>query len=319
LNDKVIIIFFSYFLALSYNQPNFSSNASWDLNATTFANNSIIGQYPFDIFINTNNTIYVPNQQNGEIIIWFEENNTLTRNNFTSSNLSNPYSLFVTISGDIYVDTLNSMGGVSKWTSTLTSGILTMRTCQKCWDLFVDISNMLYCSLGGRHQVIAKSLNYSTNIFLIVAGTGSPHIASNTLNNPRGIFVDINFDLYVADCGNNRIQLFHSGKLTGITVAGNGSLNTTITLNCPTGIILDADKYLFIVDHGNNRIVRSGLNGFQCLGGCLGSSGSASNQLNGPWSLSFDSYGNIFVIDQGNNRIQKFILSTNSNGKFNER
>jgi DNA-binding beta-propeller fold protein YncE len=223
------------------------------------------------------------------------------------------------MSGDIYIDTFNSMGGVSKWTSNLTNGILTMRTCQKCWALFVDISNMLYCSLGERHQVIAKSLNYTTNTFLIVAGTGSPDTNLNTLNNPRGIFVDINFDLYVADCGNDRIQLFHFGKLTGLTVAGNGSSNITITLHCPTGIILDGDQYLFIVDHNNNRIVRSGTNGFQCLAGCSESNGSASNQLNGPWSLSFDSYGNIFVIDQGNNRIQKFILSTNSNSKFNKR
>ncbi len=316
MNDKVVIIFPNYLLAVSYNQPTFSSYALWNPNATTFADNNTIGQYPFDIFINTNNTIYVPNQQNGQIIIWLEENNTLTRNNSTNGNLSNPYSLFVTISGDIYIDTLNSFGGVSKWTSNLTSGILTMRTCQKCWDIFVDISNMLYCSLGEHHQIIAKSLNYNTNTFLIVAGTGSADTALNTLDNPRGIFVDINFDLYVADCGNNRIQLFHEGKLTGITIAGMGSSNLTITLHCPTGIILDADKYLFIVDSGNHRIVRSGPNGFQCLLACSGSSGSASNQLNGPWSLSFDSYGNIFVTDQGNSRIQKFVLSTNSNGKL---
>jgi DNA-binding beta-propeller fold protein YncE len=191
-----------------------------------------------------------------------------------------------------------------------------MRTCQKCWDIFVDISNMLYCSLGERHQIIAKSLNYSTNTFSIVAGTGSADIALNTLNNPRGIFVDINFDLYVADCGNDRIQLFHSGKLFGTTIIGNGSSNSTITLNCPTGIILDGDQYLYIVDHNNHRIVKSGPNGFQCLLACSGSSGSASNQLNGPWSLSFDSYGNIFVTDQGNSRIQKFVLSINSNGKL---
>jgi hypothetical protein len=224
----------------------------------------------------------------------------------------------VTILDDIYVYASNSTGeeGVSKWTSNSTSGILTMRTCQKCWDIFVDISNMLYCSLGERHQIIAKSLNDTTNTFLIVAGTGSTDIALNTLNNPRGIFVDINFDLYVADCGNNRIQLFHEGKLFGTTIAGNGSSNLTITLNCPTGIILDADKYLFIVDSGNHRIIRSGLNGFQCLLACSGSSGSASNQLNGPWSLSFDSYGNIFVTDKGNSRIQKFLLSRNSNGKL---
>ncbi len=171
---------------------------------------------------------------------------------------------------------------------------------------------MLYCLLGQRHQVIAKELDFTTNRFSIVAGTGSADTALNTLNNPRGIFVDINLDLYVADCGNNRIQLFHSTKLTGITVVGNSSSNVTIALNCPTAIILDADKDLFIVDNGNNRIVRSGLRGFQCLVGCFGSTGSASNQLNNPWSISFDSYGNIFVTDQGNNRIQKFILSTDS-------
>jgi DNA-binding beta-propeller fold protein YncE len=160
-------------------------------------------------------------------------------------------------------------------------------------------------------------LNSSLNILKIVAGTGSADSASNTLDNPRGIFVDINFNLYVADCGNDRIQLFQSGKLFGITIAGNSSLNTTITLNCPTGIILDADNYLYIVDSGNQRIIASGSNGFQCLVGCSGTSGSAANQLNNPWSISFDSYGNIFVTDQGNHRIQKFIFSINSCGKFN--
>jgi hypothetical protein len=92
------------------------------------------------------------------LIIWSQENQTLiTNNSITSSNLSNSYSLFVTILDNIYVDASNSMGeGVSKWTSNSTSGILTMRTCQKCWDIFVDISNMLYCSLGERHQIIVQ-------------------------------------------------------------------------------------------------------------------------------------------------------------------
>ncbi len=224
----------------------------------------------------------------------------------------------MTTSDDIYVDTFKSIGGVSKWTSNSTIGILTMYTCQECWDIFVDINNTLYCSLGGRHQIITKSTNNGTNTFSIRAGTGSAGNALNMLNNSRGIFVDINFDLYVADCGNDRIQLFRSGRLSGTTIAGNGS-GAPIALNCPTGIVLDADNYLFIVDSGNNRIIRSSSNRFQCIAGCSGSSGSASNQLNNPWSLSFDSYGNIFVTDRDNNRIQKFLLSTNSCGKFNKR
>ena len=70
------------------------------------------------------------------------------------------------------------------------------------------------------------------------------------------------------------------------------------------------------MDTGNNRIVGSGPNGFRCLVGCSGSGGSASNQLNSPETLSFDSYGNMFVTDWWNNRIQKFVLSTNSCGKY---
>ena len=131
------------------------------------------------------------------------------------------------------------------------------------------------------------------------------------LIDPHGIYVDINFDLYVADSGNNRIQLFRSGDLNGITLAGNGAPGT-ITLRYPTAVVLDNDGYLFIVDSGNNRIVGSGLNGFRCLVGCSGTSGSESNQLSWPKSMAFDSYGNMFVADTGNSRIQKFLLNSNS-------
>jgi hypothetical protein len=183
-----------------------------------------------------------------------------------------------------------------------------------CFGLFVDINDTLYCSMRDLDQVVKKWLKDNTTTLTIAGGTGTADSASNTLNYPLGIFVDINFDLYVADCHNHRIQLFRPGQLNGITVAGNGSLNTTITLKCPAGIALDADNYLFIVDHFNNRIVGSGPNGFQCLVGCSGV-GSASNQLTYPLTLSFDGYGNMFVSDHINDRIQKFILSTNSCGK----
>jgi DNA-binding beta-propeller fold protein YncE len=193
-----------------------------------------------------------------------------------------------------------------------------MKICQQCWAIFIDMNNTLYCSLSERHQIIAKSLNNNSNQLTIVGGTGTASSMSNMLHNPRGIFVDITFDLYVADCGNDRTQLFLSGKLSAVTIAGNGSLNITIPLNCPTDIILDGDRYLFIVDSGNHRIIGSGPSGFRCLVGCSGSSGSSPNQLYKPWALSFDSYGNIFVTDQGNSRIQKFNLMPVSCGKFNK-
>ena len=131
------------------------------------------------------------------------------------------------------------------------------------------------------------------------------------LNSPQGIFVNSHFDLYVADCGNNRVQLFRSGEVNGTTVIVNGS-NGLITLNCPMGIVLDGDGYLFILDGLHHRVIGSGPWGFRCVVGCSGSSGPGSNQLLNPQTMSFDRDGNLFVMDQGNDRIQKFLFENNS-------
>ncbi|CAF1034094.1 unnamed protein product [Adineta steineri] len=235
--------------------------------------------------------------------MWQEKSVNPTK--IISSNFT-PSSLFVTSNGDIYIGDRYENQRVQRWSAETNTFVTVMNTNSYCGGLFVDINDTLYCSMKNHHQVVKTSLNDSVMASnRVAAGTGIKGLDSNQLDNPFGIFVDVNFDLYVADCSNNRVQLFQSGELTGITVAGGTSLNPTITLLFPTGIILDAEKYLFIVDANNGRIVGSGLNGFRCLVGCYGL-GSQSNQLNRPFSFSFDRSGNIFVIDSFNHRIQKF-------------
>jgi hypothetical protein len=246
--------------------------------------------------------------------VWHENSNNPT--NIISGNFTNPLSLFVTSNGDIYIDDGAFNGRVQKWIAKSNTIVTVMNVKSQCLGLFVDTNDTLYCSMALNDQVMKKSLNDPEMTSVIVAaGTGSPGSAFNELNQPLGIFVDVNFDLYVADCGNNRVQLFQSGELNGITVAGSTSPNPTINLNCPRGIVLDAEKNLFIVDLLNNRIVGSGLNGFRCLVGCYGQ-GSQSNQLNGPSSFSFDLSGNMFVADRDNNRIQKFEYLESCFGKL---
>ncbi len=245
--------------------------------------------------------------------MWLNDSITPTRT--ISGGLSNPVGIFVTSNGDIYVDNEQSNGRVDKWTLNANASVPVMYVSSRCFSLFVDISNTLSCSMDQNHQIIKRWLDDQSNTTTIVAGNGSSGSTSDMLYYPNGIFVDINLNLYVADCWNHRIQLFRLGELNGLTIAGNESSNHTITLSYPTGIVLDADNYLFITDYNNNRIVGSGSNGFRCLVGCSGSSGSASNQLSLPVTLSFDSYGNMFVTDKNNGRIQEFILSTNSCGK----
>lgn len=180
-----------------------------------------------------------------------------------------------------------------------------------CYDLFVDLTNNLYCAIAWNHQVVRTSLNSITNISIIVAGNGTAGREPHMLNTPGGIFVDNRINLYVADSNNDRIQFFVSGSAYGSTIVGNGS-NKTIVLNYPTGIVLDADGYLFILESHGDRVVGSSSNGFRCIVGCTNGSGSGSHQLNNPTILRFDSYGNIFVVDFGNFRIQKFFFESNS-------
>jgi hypothetical protein len=299
-------------LALSFNQPQFCPTATWNSNAITFADESIIGRKPSAIFVNTNNTIYAANGQTQKILVWHE--GSIKPTMIISSNFSDSSSIFVTSNGDIYIDDGEVNHRVRKWISSANIFVSVMDVKSACWALFVDINDHLYCSMSRYNQVVKRWLNDSIMTPIIVAGTGIQGAASTQLFYPTGIFIDVNLDLYVADCSNNRVQLFQSGQILGVTVAGNKSANPTVSLSCPNGIVLDAQKYLFIVDKYTNRILGSGPNGFRCLVGCHGI-GSKSSQLNSPVTLSFDRGGNMLVTDNNNHRIQKFEYLENKCGK----
>jgi hypothetical protein len=258
--------------------------------------------------------VHVADPANSRILIWLNGSTNLTK--IISDGLNLTYSLFVTINDDIYVDNGYYNHTVDKWAWNANTSVVAMDVSAACYSLFVDTNNSLYCSLYDYHQVIKTSLNSNLNIS-VVAGVGCPGITSTMLYKPQGIFVHINLSLYVADCGNDRIQLFEFEQPDGLTIIGNDA-QKAIVLDCPSGIVLDDDGYLFIVDQLNNRIIELGPNGIRCLVGCSGV-GSASYQLNSPQSMAFDSYGNIFVTDRDNNRIQKFILASNSCGKSDSR
>ena len=299
--------------ASSFNQPKFCSNAFWNPNATTFADNITVGISPYALFINTNNTLVAARRDNGRILIWrnVSGNNRTPSTTILFGNLSSPFSLFGTENEQIFVDGGSSLGRVQKWSSNGTRLSSTMLGSSQCSGLFVDRIDNLYCSNADRHLVFRRTLQSSSNEFAVLVGMGCAGSTALMLNTPRGIFVTINLDLYVADCGNDRIQVFREGQINATTVTGYG----TIALDCPTGIVLDGDGYLFIVDSSHHRILGQGPAGFRCLVGCSGSGGSASHQLINPSTMAFDREGNLFVMDRDNHRIQMFLLSDNNCGK----
>ena len=289
---------------LSYNRPRFNPYTSWVRNGITFATSAVVGGTPWGLFVDVNNTVYLANRESSRIYIW-REGSTGPSRNYTLP-LSYPKSIFATANGDIYFDNGYTDKRVERLRPNMNSSTSIMIVKNDCYGLFVDITNVLYCSLYDQHQVTAKSLNGTDDTWIVAAGTDCVGSSSNQLRYPLGIFVDTNLDLYVADCGNNRIQLFSANQVNGRTLPIVG-VTDIYTLNCPSAVILDGDGYLFIVDSENHRILGSDSNGFRCIIGCIGA-GSASNKLDSPLAFSFDSYGNIYVVDRDNSRIQKFNL-----------
>ncbi|UJR24498.1 hypothetical protein I4U23_005873 [Adineta vaga] len=294
---------------ISWNQPRFCVNASWNSSGMTFAdNNTITGFKPDFIFIDRNDTIYVAIADMNSVFIWFKGNSNNTR--ILSGNLETPKSLFVKENGDIYVEN-GRHHQIDKWTINSSISVPIASVISQCNGLFIDHNNRIYCSISDNYQVLKISLISGINFTQIVAGNGTQGSISTLLKYPNGIFVDEYFNLYVADSGNDRIQKFPQGQLNGTTLVGTGGLDP-FTLQNPFGIAFDGNGYLYIVERSSSRVIGSGPNGFRCIIRCSVSTGSASNQLYYPSSLSFDSTGNLYVADTGNLRIQKYLLSTNS-------
>jgi hypothetical protein len=57
---------------VSYNQPKFCPNATWNPNATTFANQSQIANFSNGIFVNMNNTVFIATRELYQVQVWPE-------------------------------------------------------------------------------------------------------------------------------------------------------------------------------------------------------------------------------------------------------
>lgn len=246
--------------------------------------------------------------------MWFGDHTQPSRT--IDSNTSTPYSIFVTGTNEIYVDAGAQDKKVKRLMENRGYYGHVMEVEGTCTGLFVDINNTIYCSLVHHHKVIKRLSNHNISKNIIAAGNGSNLSTPYTLNQPYGIFVDLQLKLYVADRHNDRIQVFQPGNLTGQTILGNGS-DKLVQLNDSIAILVNSYEDMFILESNGHRLSRLLLNDFNCIIGCDSPGGSQSNQLSFPTTFSFDTHGNIFVMDWGNNRIQKFLINIHSCSKFN--
>jgi DNA-binding beta-propeller fold protein YncE len=138
-------------------------------------------------------------------------------------------------------------------------------------------------------------------------------------NTPCGIFMEqipspFYLSLFVADYGNNRIQVLSQVRDTKFTFGNygtepgqfNGPMNVTVTRsNFGDSLIpLPENQYIFVVDSKNHRIQKFDLAGNFILE--WGRFGNDTSEFNTPIGIDIDFENNIYVVDSGNHRIQVF-------------
>lgn len=154
-----------------------------------------------------------------------------------------------------------------------------------------------------------------------ICGYNGDGISATTadLNQPYGIALDANNNIYIGDAANNRVRVINSAGTistmagTGVCgFTGDGGLATSATLCAPSGVTVDSTGRVFIADYNNNRVRVVDATGtiYTYLGsGLFGYNGEGRRgpfaNLGGPIAVSMGPGNVLYYVDDLQYRVRK--------------
>lgn len=181
----------------------------------------------------------------------------------------------------------------------------------------IDEQDNLYITeLDESSNCIKKYTNEGELVFKI----GGFYNGQDTeqFNGPRGLVLDKDGNIYIAESKNNRI---HKVSSEGVSLLKFGSKGLGDgQFDSPRGVALDKDGNIYVVDTYNSRVQKFSKEGAFLLK--FGSKGKGNGQFDLPVGIAIDIDGNVYIADGLNHRIQKFtsegvFLSTFGSGGVN--
>ena len=180
-------------------------------------------------------------------------------------------------------------------------------------SLTVDSAGNVYVGDATYHRIRKITAVEVTTLAGSTAGFEEGTGTEAQFNQPRGVAVDTDGNVYVADYGNHRIRkITADGEVS--TLAGTdtpGHMDATGTaafFKYPLGVALDSSGNVYVADYYNHRIRKITAAGEVSTIAGTGTKGSAngtSAQFNWPYDVAVDTDGNVYVADKDNHRIRK--------------
>ncbi len=257
--------------------------------------------YHREMVVDSSGNLYVADASNGRIQKFDAEDNFLLSWNNSPCIYFTPAGMAMDGEGNLLVMNA-SCDLIEKYTQDgelLTSFhiIANSTSTSQLSGLAVDAAGRILAVDEYHHMV--RIYNAQWDLLTTFGSYGS---GAGQFNRPAGLALGPGGNIYIADAGNNRLQVFDP----------DGNFLWMIASDCldclshPEGVAVNSAGKVYIADSGNNRVLVFDKNGHHQA--TIGSVGAAPGQFYFPNAndLEFDAQDHLYVADSWNDRIQKF-------------